>query len=110
MLRLRKPIRRIIVAQPEFSHATYATSVRRRMATATMQAVGSTDREASLDYIRPDSLVNRRYMTAGKEINTGKYEKKTVLIRDGRPELDKLTMDTTSFQLVNHQSAVSRYF
>lgn len=77
------------------------------MATETMPAIGITDREATLEYIRPDSKVNRRYMTAGKEVNTGKYEKKRVLIRDGRPDLEKITLQTMGFQLMKHQSDVS---
>lgn len=77
------------------------------MATETMPAIGITDREATLEYIRPDSKVNRRYMTAGKEVNTGKYEKKRVLIRDGRPDLEKITLQTMGFHLMKHQSDVS---
>lgn len=72
-----------------------------------MQALNPGDREANLAYIRPDSTVNRRYMAAGQEVNTGKYETKKVLIRDGRPELAKYTTATTGFELIKHQSNVS---
>ncbi|POR33567.1 Uncharacterized protein TPAR_06262 [Tolypocladium paradoxum] len=74
-----------------------------------MDSVNPTDREASLQYIRPDSKVNRRYMAAGKEVSTGKYETKKVLVRDGRPELDKFKLDTTGFQLIKHTSSVREW-
>lgn len=66
-----------------------------------------TDRQARMEYIMPDSKMNRRYMAAGEEVNTGKYETKTVLVHDARPEISSLTLDTTGFQLLRHESKVS---
>ncbi|KAH6971071.1 hypothetical protein BKA56DRAFT_678203 [Ilyonectria sp. MPI-CAGE-AT-0026] len=66
-----------------------------------------TDRQATMEYIRPDSKMNRRYMAAGEEVNTGKYETKPVLVHDARHEIPKLTLDTTGFELFEHESKVS---
>ncbi|KAK5459721.1 hypothetical protein LTS15_003850 [Exophiala xenobiotica] len=60
-----------------------------------------------MDYIRADSKMNRRYMAAGNEVNTGKYETKHVLVHDVRPELNKYTLKTTGFQLVKYESQVN---
>ena len=71
------------------------------MAVATMTATHPFDREATMEYIRPDSKMNRRYMAAGKEVGTGEYETKKVLVHDIRPEKDRYTLDTTGFQLLD---------
>lgn len=64
------------------------------------------ERPATMDFIRPDSKMNRRYMAAGQEISTGKYEKKHVIVRDARPKAESLTLDTAGFQLLEHSSKV----
>lgn len=76
------------------------------MAVAAMTATYPGDREATMEYIRPDSKMNRRYMAAGAEINTGKYETRNVLVHDIRQEKDKYTLDTVGFQLLDHESKV----
>ena len=79
------------------------------MAVATMTATASypTDRDATMEYIRPDSKMNRRYMAAGSEISTGKYETRKVLVHDIRPEKDDFTLGRTGYQLFSHESKVS---
>ena len=78
-----------------------------KMAAATMTATYPGGREATMDYIRPDSKMNRRYMSAGKEVSTGRYEARKVLVHDARPETDKFTLETTGFQLIKHESKVN---
>jgi hypothetical protein len=62
--------------------------------------------EASLSFITPTSKFNRRYVAPGEEINTGIYEDKTVVIRDARPEKEKLTLEKNGFKLIDHKSKV----
>lgn len=89
----------------------YPHLTRRTMAIlAPTEPVSPTDRQANLEYIMPDSKINRRYMAGGREVSTGKYESKKVLIRDGRPELGTYTLETTGFQLIKHTSMVSPLF
>ena len=60
-----------------------------------------------MEYIRPDSKMNRRYMAAGSEVSTGKYETREVLVHDIRPEIENYTLDGTGYQLFHHNSDVS---
>jgi hypothetical protein len=66
----------------------------------------SHDVESSMQFIKADSKENRRYITPGLEINTGKYETRQVFIRDARPHREEYTLDTTGFQLFDHKSSV----
>lgn len=67
------------------------------------------DVDSTMQFIRADSKVNRRYITPGAEINTGKYEVRKVHIRDARPRRAECTLDTTGFQLLDHKSEVSEF-
>jgi hypothetical protein len=71
-----------------------------------MEKMSSHDIMSSMQFVRADSKDNRRYITPGVEINTGKYETRQVLIHDVRPRLSEFTLDTTGFQLFNHKTAV----
>jgi hypothetical protein len=77
------------------------------MATTTMTAINLADRLVSMDFIRSDSKMNRRYMVAGQEVSTGIYETKKVVVHDARAEADDLKLETAGFQLVTHESKVS---
>jgi hypothetical protein len=65
--------------------------------------------ESEMHFVKADSKVNRRYITPGLEINTGKYEVKTVRIRDARPFRQECTLDTTGFELFEHKTKVCDY-
>lgn len=65
------------------------------------------DRKASLDYIKSTSKLNRRYVGPGSEFNTGEYESKDVVIRDGRDIRDNFSIEKSGFFLANHSSEVS---
>ncbi|KAH7413099.1 hypothetical protein BKA64DRAFT_345020 [Cadophora sp. MPI-SDFR-AT-0126] len=69
--------------------------------------LGSKDRIGSLDYIKPTSKLNRRYVAPGAEINTGQYESRNVIIRDGRNIQAKFAINKTGFFLANHHSKVN---
>ncbi len=69
--------------------------------------LGPLDRRASLDYIKPSSKLNRRYVGPGAEFNTGEYESREVIIRDGRNTRDSFSIDKSGFFLEDHWSQVS---
>ena len=78
------------------------------MAAATMTATQPVDCKATMEYIRADSKMNRRYMAAGAEVSTGRYETRDVFVHDIRSEANKYTLEKTGFQLFNHSSNVSQ--
>ncbi len=69
--------------------------------------LGPLDRRASLDYIKPSSKLNRRYVGPGAEFNTGEYESREVIIRDGRNIRDSFSIEKSGFFLAEHCSQVS---
>jgi len=69
-------------------------------------AVEPHDVDSTMQFIRPDSTINRRYIVPGKEVNTGKYEVKQVHIKDARPKQDEYTLDKNGFQIFNHKTSV----
>jgi len=64
------------------------------------------DVDSDMLFIRRDSRINRRYITPGLEVNTGKYERQKVHIRDARPRRGECSLDSTGFELIDHKSAV----
>lgn len=64
---------------------------------------------ARLDYIRPDSRLNRRYVAPGAEMNTGHYESRTVTIADARQAGSFFTLSGHGFELIHHKSAVTDF-
>ena len=65
--------------------------------------------EATINYVAPDSLVNRRFVAPGIEHNTGRFEPHTVTIRDGRPIKARFGLDTHGFVLAERPSAVADF-
>ena len=66
--------------------------------------------EADLHFVAPDSLVNRRFVAPGEEVNTGRFEKHRVQVRDARPIREQFDLDTHGFVLADHSSAVADFF
>lgn len=67
--------------------------------------------EAEINYLLPDGpKINRRFAAPGIEMNTGSYAPYRVLVRDGRPIRQRLTLDSHGFQLFPHKSAVQNFF
>lgn len=65
--------------------------------------------QTELVYLSPGSHVNRRFVSQGQEVNTGKYEPYPVHISDGRPLKAQFTLDTHGFVLAHHVSRVADF-
>jgi hypothetical protein len=65
--------------------------------------------EAVLNYVAPDSRVNRRYVFPGDEVNTGRFVPHRVAISDARQTTPAPTLDTHGFELFQHRSAVTDF-
>lgn len=65
--------------------------------------------ETEITYLLPGSFINRRFVSPGREYNTGQYKPYQVLVRDGRPMADGFTLDTQGFRLIRHVSAVNDF-
>ncbi len=65
--------------------------------------------EATLDYVSPQSKVNLRYVGDGKELNTGVFDRRSVLVRDARRSPEPMTLQTCGFELARHVSDVDFY-
>jgi hypothetical protein len=64
---------------------------------------------AELEYIRSDSVLNRRFVAPGAEMNTGRYERRQVRIRDARSSVETLALDRCGFELIKHESTVTDF-
>jgi hypothetical protein len=62
-----------------------------------------------LNYVTRDSLVNRRFVFPGGEVNTGRFEPHRATIRNARLASPRPTLDTHGFQLFPHRSAVKDF-
>src|SRR5262245_57169007 len=66
--------------------------------------------DAQINYLLPGPPINRRFVSAGVEVNTGKYGPFTVKIRDGRTIKEYFRLDTHGFTLAKHSSAVRDFY
>jgi hypothetical protein len=66
--------------------------------------------EAQINYLLPGPPVNRRFVSAGVEVNTGRYGPFPVTIRDGRAIKRHFSLDTHGFVLTDHSSAVRDFY
>jgi hypothetical protein len=66
--------------------------------------------QAEINYLLPGPSINRRFVCAGREVNTGNYGPFPVRIRDGRSIKDHFTLDMHGFALAEHESAVSDFY
>jgi hypothetical protein len=64
---------------------------------------------AQVNYLAPGSFINRRFVSAGEEVNTGEYLPCSVVIRDARPDVSAFTLESHGFQLVPHVSKVKDF-
>jgi hypothetical protein len=62
--------------------------------------------QAQLNYLAPESAINRRYVAPGAEMNTGRYEAHAVFIANARTGGGPFLIDTQGFTLLRHRSAV----
>jgi hypothetical protein len=66
--------------------------------------------EAEINYLLPGPDINRRFVAAGMEVNTGSYGPFKVKVRDGRAIKSHFTLDTHGFVLADSTSAVQDFF
>lgn len=64
---------------------------------------------ATIRYLADGSFVTRRFVSAGVERSTGRYEDHEVAIRDGRTIRERISLDTHGFVLADHVSAVADF-
>lgn len=64
---------------------------------------------ATLNYLLPGPAINRRFVSAGVEVNTGRYGPFEVAMRDGRAIRDRFSLDTHGFRLLDAPSAVGDF-
>jgi hypothetical protein len=85
-----------------------------RMATAaeTLDEVESGARRvpAKINYLLPGTPINRRFVSAGVEVNTGKYAPFDVTIRDGRSIRDHFTLDRHGFLCADAPTRVEDFY
>ena len=66
--------------------------------------------EAEINYLLPGPDINRRFVSAGVEVNTGSYGPFRVRVRDGRAIKQHFTLDTHGFTLADHVSRVKDFY
>jgi len=62
--------------------------------------------QAQLNYLLPGTDLNRRFVSAGVEVNTGKYGPFEMTIRDGRAIRDHFSLGSHGFTLLNAPTQV----
>jgi hypothetical protein len=65
---------------------------------------------AILEYMSPDSKVNRRFVCPAREVNTGRCDEHEVLVRNARLIDERVTLETHGFRLVHHDTAVRSFY
>jgi hypothetical protein len=64
---------------------------------------------AQLNYLLPGPDINRRFVSAGVEVNTGSYGPYEVVMRDARGLRDQFTLDRQGFTLLDAPTAVQDF-
>lgn len=57
--------------------------------------------KAEITYLLPGTPINRRFVSAGVEVNTGRYAPYDVIVRDGRTIQRHFTLDRHGFELAD---------
>lgn len=65
--------------------------------------------DAQISYLKPTSLINRRYWAPGEEVNTGEYEPYPVVIRNARTADKPFTLDEYGFAIANFPTALNDF-
>jgi len=65
--------------------------------------------DAEITYLDSGNVINRRFVCAGAEVNTGTYSPHAVEVRDGRSLSTDITLDKQGFMLARHVSAVPNF-
>lgn len=65
--------------------------------------------QANLNYLLPGPDINRRFVSAGVEVNTGRYGPYPMTIRDGRTIRDHFSFDRHGFKLLDAPTQVGNF-
>ncbi len=65
--------------------------------------------QANLNYLLPGPDINRRFVSAGVEVNTGSYGPYPTTIRDGRAIRDHFSFERHGFRLLDAPTAVADF-
>lgn len=82
------------------------------MATAaSQQDIEETARQtkALIRYVDPGDFVTRRYVSQGREMNTGTYSDHEMTIRDGTPMRGHFALDTHGFMIADAPTAITDF-
>lgn len=66
--------------------------------------------QAILEYMSPDSEINRRFVCPAREVNTGRCDEHEVLVRNARLMGETYTLESHGFTLVHHDTAVRNFY
>jgi len=61
---------------------------------------------AMIRYVDPGDFVTRRYVSQGKEMNTGTYSDHQMVVRDGMPFRDHFDIDVHGFMIARQPTAI----
>lgn len=64
---------------------------------------------ASISYLKPTSLINRRFWAPGKEVNTGEYEPYPVVVRNARRAEKPFTLDEHGFAIAESPTGLDDF-
>jgi hypothetical protein len=64
---------------------------------------------AVIKYLADGPFVTRRFVSAGAEHSTGRYDDHEVTVRDGRAIRERIGLDTHGFVLADHVSAITDF-
>ena len=70
---------------------------------------GARQVRAMMRYVDEGDFVTRRYVSAGRELNTGTYSDYEVTIRDGMPIRDHFALDVHGFMIGKSASAITDF-
>ena len=66
--------------------------------------------QAQINYLLPGTDINRRFVSAGVEVNTGSYGPFNVTIRDARTIRDHFTLDRQGFVLADCPTVIEDFY
>ncbi|KAK1753852.1 hypothetical protein QBC47DRAFT_429241 [Echria macrotheca] len=66
--------------------------------------------QANLNYLLPGPAINRRFVSAGVEVNTGRYGPFATTIRDGRTIRDHFSFDRHGFRLLDAPTSIIDFY
>ena len=65
--------------------------------------------DAQITYVKPTSLINRRFWAPGEEVNTGEYEPYPVVIRNARKAPQPFTLDEHGFAIADYPTRLDDF-